>query len=137
MIAKVSAVAALTVCMALAASAELTPIEAQELVVPSGQPVEFFESIMDRPAMGLTARFRFLAPELPAYLTRLPYEEVEADLAALCNDYALPRLANPRPSMVIISLSSEEVPFGESAPEVTQVFEAYRPEDTGCAWEAF
>ncbi|NIY78171.1 acetolactate synthase [Celeribacter sp. HF31] len=120
-----------------AALAELTPVEAQDLTVPSGQPVEFFETVMDQPAMGLTARFRFLAPELPRYLKDLSYEELEADLSALCVGYALPRLGTPEPAMIVISLSEAPTEFGSPDPDVAQVFEAYRPVDGVCEWEAF
>ncbi len=137
MIARLSALTSLAFGVALAAYADLAPVEAQELTVPSGQPVEFFETLTDRPAMGLTARFRFVAPELTARVQVMSYETLEADLAYLCETYALPRLGEPEPSMVVISLSSMAVPFGEPAPDVTQVFEAYRPDGTHCAWEAF
>ncbi|SFI47646.1 DUF6497 family protein [Celeribacter neptunius] len=135
------ACAMLASALGFAATAERAPVSAealtQELIVPSGQKVEFFETVMDRPAMGLTARFRFLAPELPRYLERLSYEELEADLAALCVGYALPRLGEPSPAMIVISLTSEPTEFGDPAPDVAQVFEAYRPVEGTCAWEAF
>jgi hypothetical protein len=137
MIARLSACAALASGVAFAAFAELSPLEAQELSVPSGQPVEFFETVMDQPAMGLTARFRFLAPELPAYLERLSYEELEADLSSLCVSYALPRLGASVPAMVVISLSAAPTEFGAPDPDVAQVFEAYRPVGETCEWEAF
>jgi hypothetical protein len=137
MIARLSALAALASGMAFAAFAELAPLEAQELSVPSGQPVEFYEAVMDQPAMGLTARFRFLAPELATYLERLSYEELEADLAALCVSYALPRMGTPEPAMIVISLSSAPTEFGTPDPDVAQVFEAYRPAGDHCEWEAF
>lgn len=137
MIARLSAFVALASGMVFAAVAELAPVEAEELSVPSGQPVEFFETVMDQPAMGLTARFRFLAPDLETYLARLSYTELEADLASLCVTYVLPRLGTPEPSLVIISLSSAPTEFGDPAPDVAQVFEAYRPAGTTCEWEAF
>lgn len=137
MIARRIASAALASVVGFAALAELTPIEAGELTVPSGQPVEFFETVMDQSAMGLTARFRFLAPDLPRYLKDLSYEELEADLSALCVGYALPRLSTPEPAMIVISLSEAPTEFGSPDPDVAQVFEAYRPVDGVCAWEAF
>lgn len=137
MIARVSAFAALASGMAFAGFAELAPLEAQELSVPSGQPVTFFETVMDQPAMGVTARFRFLAPELPAYLERLSYDELEADLSSLCVSYALPRISAPEPAMIVISLSSAPTEFGTPDPDVAQVFEAYHPMGGSCEWEAF
>jgi hypothetical protein len=128
-------------CVAFAAAADLTPVESEDLSVPSGQPVEFYENLMDRPAMGLTARFRFVAPELRARLSQMSYEELEADLSYLCQSYALPRLSQPKPVMVVISLSEQATEFGAPSEDIPQVFEAYRPVVTPagevCAWEAF
>lgn len=137
----IRAITAFVVCLAAAqapAQAELAPIVPEEITVPSGQPVAFFESLMDRPGPGLTARFRFLAPELAQWRNALSYEELEADMAYLCDTYALPRIdVVPAPSMVVISMSEAPTEFGVPAPDVLQVFEAYRPTETGCAWEAF
>jgi hypothetical protein len=41
------------------------------------------------------------------------------------------------PQQVIISLSDTAVPFGESAPEATQFFEAFAIRDGACIWEMF
>ncbi|MEM5476725.1 DUF6497 family protein [Pacificibacter sp. AS14] len=134
---KLALLCALSLSVASAAHADLSPRVLDVITVPSGQPVTFFESMLDRPATGLTARFRFLAPELPQTLTILSYEELEADMAYLCDTYALPRIASPVPSMIVISLSERETVFGSFEPDVAQVFEAYRPADTVCEWEAF
>lgn len=124
-----------------AAAAEGTPVAAQDVAVPSGQPVAFYETLMDRPAMGLTARFRFVAPELGQRIKTMAYEALEADLSSLCVSYALPRLAEPTPAIIVISLSERPTEFGSPDPNVAQVFEAYRPTETDagaiCEWEAF
>jgi hypothetical protein len=119
------------------AHADLTPRALEVLTVPSGQPVTFFESLLDRPAMGLTARFRFVAPKLPQTLVELSYDELEADMAYLCDTYAMARIATPVPTMIVISLAQRETEFGSVEPDVAQVFEAYRPADDVCEWEAF
>ncbi|MEN8831197.1 MAG: DUF6497 family protein [Pacificibacter sp.] len=134
---KLGLLSAVLMATASIAHADLTPRELEEITVPSGQPVVFFESTLMRPAMGLTARFRFVATELPQRLAELSYEELEADMAYLCNTYALPRIASPVPSTVIISLSERETALGAVEPDVTQVFEAYRPAGDVCEWEAF
>ncbi|MBU2937468.1 MULTISPECIES: DUF6497 family protein [Pacificibacter] len=134
---KVALFLALTVAAAASAHADLTPRELDVITVPSGQPVTFFESLLDRPATGLTARFRFVAPELPQTLAALSYDELEADLAYLCDTYAMPRIAAPVPSVIVISLSERETVFGSIEQDVAQVFEAYRPAGTVCEWEAF
>lgn len=125
----------------VSAAAEGTPVAAQDVAVPSGQPVAFYETLMDRPAMGLTARFRFVAPELGQRIKTMAYEALEADLSALCVSYALPRLAEPTPAIIVISLSERPTEFGSPDPNVAQVFEAYRPTETDagaiCEWEAF
>lgn len=105
--------------------------------MPSGQPIAFYESVMDRPAMGLTARFRFVAPELGARLDEMGYDELEADLFALCEGYALPRISTPEPSQIVISLAEAPTEFGVAVPDVVEIFEAYSPEGDTCIWEAF
>lgn len=129
---------ALSLCVSVAAAqADLAPINVEPITVPSGQPVEFFESLLDRPGMGLTARFRFIAPELPQTLERMAYEALEADMAYLCATYALPRIAVPVPSTIVISLAERATEFGSVEPDVAQVFEAYLPAGDTCEWEAF
>ena len=61
------------------------------------------------------------------------------DLAALCDSYALPRAAEatPVPDQIIISLADRVVPFGQTDPDATQYFEAYRIEDGACVWDMF
>ena len=129
--------AAALMSLASMAHADLAPRDLEVLAVPSGQPVTFFFFFFDRPAMGLTARFRFVAPQLPQKLVELSYEELEADMAYLCDTYALARIAPPLPSMIVISLSQRETVFGSVEPDVAQVFEAYRPAGETCEWEAF
>jgi len=106
------------------------------IAVPSGRDITLIDLITDVPGPeGQTARFRFLAPGLLAD----DAEAAATDMEALCNDYALPRIAAlvPKPAQIIVSLSSAPVPFGETAPEVVQLFEAYRVEGNTCVWMAF
>ena len=110
------------------------------IAVPSGQPVSLIETIIGAPGPGgLTARFRFLAPEIGHEAGGISFAEAEPDMLYLCESYALPRLADPGPKVaqVIISLSDRALPFGQAAPEATQFFEAYRPEGGRCIWEGF
>lgn len=109
------------------------------ITVPSGQSVTLQDVIWNEPGpMGLTFRFRFVAPEI-APGGRVDAEMASADMAVLCQDFALPRIDphGPQPAQVIISLSDRAVPFGEAQPDVTQFFEAYRIEDGACIWEMF
>lgn len=108
--------------------------------VPSGQEVTFIEMIADAPGPdGLAYRFRFLAPAIAKSGGSIDAETALDDMAALCEGFALARLSNvgPMPSQIIISLSDRMVPFGEPAPDVTQFFEAFRPEGGTCVWEGF
>ncbi|WP_245848463.1 DUF6497 family protein [Actibacterium ureilyticum] len=108
--------------------------------VPSGQPISLIETIWNAPGPdGLTVRFRFLAPQIERDLGRMTFIEAEADMAHLCEHYALPRMAGSGPaiSQIIISLSDRILEFGEISPDATQFFEAYRPENGTCIWEGF
>lgn len=107
--------------------------------VPSGQTVTLIEVIWNEPGPeGLTFRFRFLAPGIaPGGGT--DFDTATADMLALCETYVRPRLAGvgSQAAQVIVSLSDTVVPFGESAPEATQFFEAFRIQDDACIWEPF
>lgn len=107
------------------------------LAVPSGQPVTFVEAIGTAPGPdGLTARFRFLAPQIGA---AVDFDTAAGDMAWLCQNYALPRIAGtgPQPAQIVISLADRPVAFGDSDPEVVQFFEAYRVMAGQCEPEAF
>ena len=118
------------------------PVLAQEagIALPSGRVVSFHDVVHGAQGPGgLTVRFRFIEADLAEVLDITPYEELEADMHFLCETYALGRISNigPQPRSVIISISDRPVEFGAQDPDATQVFEAYRPEDGGCAWEEF
>jgi len=111
----------------------------ETIVVPSGQQVTLQDVIWNEPGpSGLTFRFRFIAPQIAQGGTIDP-ETASADMAALCQNFALPRIDpnGPQPAQIIISLSDQPVPFGEVLPDVTQFFEAYRVENGTCIWEMF
>lgn len=108
--------------------------------VPSGQEVRFLDVIHGEPGPeGLTTRFRFVAPAIAREGGTVNAEAAQEDMAALCSDYALQRIANtgPQPAQIIIVLADREVAFGEPAPEATQYFEAYSLADGMCIWEPF
>ena len=116
--------------LAVAASAEPSAVR---IAVPSGRQVSLQEVRLDDTPGALWARFRFLAPELGKAAT------VSEDIDDLCENFVLPYLAahDLTPERVVISLADRVVPFGESDPDATQVFEAYRPEKIRCIWEGF
>lgn len=107
--------------------------------VPSGQPLQWLDAIWNVPGPdGLTARFRFLAPAIAPGGT-VDFDTASADMQALCDQFAVPRIADlgPQPQQIIISLSDRPVTFGEPAPDATQFFESYRLENGTCQWEMF
>ncbi|MCX7889072.1 MAG: DUF6497 family protein [Rhodobacteraceae bacterium] len=110
------------------------------IAVPSAQEVTFLDTVQGAPGPeGLTVRFRFLAPAIAREGGTVGPEAALADMQALCDGFALPRLpaTGPMPAQVIISLADRPVPFGEPAPEATQYFEAYAVVDGRCEREDF
>ena len=108
--------------------------------MPSGQAVTHVDTIQGaQGAAGLTVRFRFLAPAIAREGGSVDADAAFADMQALCDSYAMPRLSSigPQPAQIVISLMDREVAFGEAAPEATQFFEAFRPEGGACVWEPF
>lgn len=109
------------------------------IVLPSGIEVDFQDVIWGEPGpAGLTVRFRFVSPAI-AQDGVIDLATLEPDMQYLCENYALKRISaqGPQPGQVIISLSDRPVAFGETAPDATQFFEAYRPENGACIWEGF
>ena len=103
-------------------------------------PVTLIDVVWNAPGPeGLAARFRFLAPAIAREGGTVGFEDASADMAWLCENFALSRIAalGPAPGQIIISLSDRPVPFGEADPEATQFFEAYRLENGACIWEVF
>ena len=109
-------------------------LAAQQLAVPSGQPLSFLEFIAEDDAQ--VVRFRFLAPEIG---TTYPYQDVMQDFQVICDEQVMPVLdANGlAPRQIVLSMSAADVPFGEPAPEVLQFFELFRPDNGTCIWEEF
>ena len=114
---------------------EPTP-DAAAIPVPSGQVMRHADTVQSVEADGTVYRFRFVAPAIAG---QGESDATLADMQALCDDYALPRIpeGGPQPSKIVISLSDRPIPFGQSDPKVTQYFEAYRIENGKCVWEYF
>lgn len=68
---------------------------------------------------------------------RIGYDVASKDMEHLCQVLAVPYVAlhELQPSRVVISLSDRPVEFGDTAPDATQYFEAYRLEQSRCIWE--
>lgn len=107
---------------------------AQDIPVPSGQPLSFLEFISEND--GDLVRFRFLAPEIGA---RFAYLDVFDDFQIVCDEQIMPVLsANAlNPTQIVLSMSAVDIPFGEDNADVLQFFEIFRPENGLCIWEEF
>ncbi|MGC1502822.1 MAG: DUF6497 family protein [Sulfitobacter sp.] len=105
--------------------------------VPSGQPVELHEVLVDAVDSETWLRFRFIAPQIARDGAALEYDVVASDMMHLCTALALPysveyALAG---DVIVISLADRVTEFGVPDPEATQFFEAFRPVDNTCIWE--
>lgn len=123
-----------------AGGGQSVPADAAAIVLPSGQTVTLVETIWNAPGpQGLVTRFRFLAPEINPETGSVDFTAAADDIAWLCQNFALERVVQtgPLPSQVIVSLADRDLPFGETVPEATQYFEAFRIENGSCIWEVF
>jgi hypothetical protein len=105
--------------------------------LPSGLSVTLQEFFVDTlPDGSNQARFRFVAPELGQ---GAGFAQVEADFPVLCENVAVPALAETRPDVaqVIISMAEKPMEFGATDPSTIQYFEAFRIENGSCIWEVF
>ena len=114
-----------TLALAGASFAAADPIE-----MPSGLTGYLHEVIADESAE--LYRFRFVAPE---FSKSTGLEIVAADLEHLCDEIAVSDVSDG--AQIIISLADQPTEFGVAAPNVTQVFEAFRAESGRCIWEEF
>ena len=109
--------------------------------VPSGQKVTLMETIWNvRGPEGLAIRFRFLAPAITKGSGKVTPDQAEADMMALCHDYALKRIGDatgPKPAQIIISLSDRPVPFGQSDAAATQFIDSFTLTNGDCVWSLF
>lgn len=114
----------------------LPALAGDEAVVslPSGLEAQLQEMLWDRPGGGLVYRFRFVAPE---FTGEESFEVQSVDLEFLCNDFAIPRLADigPLPSRIVVSLADRSSEFGQFDPDVAQVFESFSLDGETCIWE--
>lgn len=107
------------------------------LSVPSGQGIELFEHFQEDDTN--TLRLRFIAPDLANPAKRPSFEDLTADLEALCNDFGLKEIVKDAaaPAQIVVSLSAEPVEFGVSNADVEQVFEAFSVQNQTCMLEMF
>ncbi|MFK7763061.1 MAG: DUF6497 family protein [Roseobacter sp.] len=105
--------------------------------VPSGQPVELFEVLIDEVGAEAWLRFRFLAPSIGKASGKLTFVEAQDDFEHLCQAVALPYLVefDLSADVVVIALLDRLVVFGEADPEATQYIEAFHVAEGDCVQE--
>ena len=115
----------------------VVPAAAQD--VPSGQPLELSEVLIDTVGAETWVRFRFIAPDIARDTGAVSYADAEGDFQALCDGFALDYLVefDLDPDVIVVSLMDRPVPFGTADPDATQFIEAFRPGPNSCVWEAY
>jgi hypothetical protein len=113
-----------------------TPVAAQDITVPSGLDVRLFDVILEDTQQ--LARFRFVAPAIGG-ATPIAFSEVADDFQYLCDALVIPGLdANGWDAKeVVISLASQELPFGTTSAEIAQYFQPFSVQDNTCIWEDY
>lgn len=126
-----------TLCAQPAVALAQTAQPPSRVAVPSGQTVAHFDTRIEADTQ--TYRFRFWAPDIASPLTRPSFSALSADLEALCAEFAVKNIAQDAApnAMIVVSMSAEQIEFGTSAPDVEQVFEAFRIRDGACILEPF
>jgi len=86
-------------------------------------------------AVRRVVRMRLLAPQI-ADQKQFSFEVLEPDFQALCDSEGLRIVAEfaPNAREIVVSVASEALPFGESAPNVVQYFDLFNVEDDTCVW---
>lgn len=115
----------------------LTATPALAIDVPSGQPMELQEVLVDDLGTETWLRFRFVAPEIAREGGSVTYATAEPDFMHLCETLALPYITEfaLEGDVIVISLADRPTEFGTADREATQFFEAFRPVDNTCIWE--
>ena len=105
--------------------------------VPSGQPLELLEVLIDEVDTATWVRFRFLAPQIARETGIVSFDAAQADFEVLCEPIALPYLQEYAlaPHLVSVTLLDRPVAFGASDQNATQFVEVFRLQDGACVWE--
>ncbi len=115
----------------------LTATTALAVDAPSGQPIDLQEVLIDDVGGEAWLRFRFIAPQIARETGSIDIDTAIPDMKHLCTAFALPYLDEYSLSaqMIIISFADRPTEFGETDPDATQFFEAFRVENGTCIWE--
>lgn len=121
---------------ALCAAATTVRGQEESPAVPSGLILTLQEILEEpQPDGTLWLRLRYVAPDLPQHARAA----IAGDFESLCASQALPYapVHARQADEAVISIASEPIEFGTTAPDVTQFFEVYRLQDGLCILEAF
>ena len=130
--------AIIVAALALAPRAEPQALPDGPLDVPSGQLVTLQEAFYEEQADGaLWLRLRFVAPRIGTGPGELGFDVVEWDMAHLCETLGIGWAAGQEVELIVVSFADAPSEFGAADADITQFFEAYRPEGDECAWEEF
>tara|TARA_R110002012_G_scaffold106871_6_gene248284 strand:- start:9297 stop:9674 length:378 start_codon:yes stop_codon:yes gene_type:complete len=123
--------------MKLALAFFLAATAAQAVDVPSGQPVELQEVLVDQVSGETWLRFRFIAPQIARDTGAIDSVQAGPDMAFLCEAVAAPYIAQYELAgdVIVISMSDRRAEFGAADPDMTQFFELFRLNDNTCIWE--
>ena len=104
-----------------------------EVTVPSGQPLELYESFVPEEGAGILY-VSYLAPNLGE--SSVTYDVADADMEAICSDFALAEAAKADEpiSEVFIRLMAEPIDYGATAPGVTQYAASYDVTSGACEY---
>ncbi|MCP5074377.1 MAG: hypothetical protein GY947_13960 [Rhodobacteraceae bacterium] len=109
--------------------------------VPSNQSLDLYASeVVANTEQGATLYLGFLAPQIAATENSITYEQVLADIDAICTELALPLAAEKAAldtpiKAVIIRLSDRPINYGETDPEAAQYMGFYDISAGDCAWQ--
>lgn len=133
--------AILAVALASGASAAgAQEVPAAPPALPSGQEVVPLDMALERQGDGqVWLVLRYLAPRIARETGDLGYDDVIADLDALCAGPGLTAAAQaeatgPAPDQIVVTLMDRPVPWGATDPRATLFIEAYSPGPEGCTW---
>ncbi|MEM9434859.1 MAG: DUF6497 family protein [Pseudomonadota bacterium] len=130
---------AISIALSLVAGAHSAAAR-EVLETPSGlklaAPEVIFEPVGALASSASQVRLRYVAP-LIADIELFGFDRLEGDFLYLCQQDGLKITtgAAPRATRVIVSIASVPLAFGETAPNITQYFDAFLIKENTCIWE--
>lgn len=120
--------------LAVAMMGVSAPVSADPIALPSGA-VAALMGRLDDPEQD-AMRLRFVSRQF-ADVQNFGFARVEGDLIYLCETVALPLRSreSAAPQRVIVSISSQPLAFGETAPNIVQYFDSFQVKGGTCIGE--